>query len=105
MMTMTMAMTMTMTMMMLHPDYPGPPANVLASAAQEDGFLLWRVEMGFLLAGILLGEGLSLLDLTAAPGWPGTWNMLRGQTVRAHVREVREESGLIRNGLIGRCWK
>ena len=34
--------------------------------------------MGFLLAGILLGEGLSLLDLTAAPGWPGTWDMLRG---------------------------
>ena len=37
----------------------------------EDGFLLWRVEMGFLLNGVLLQEGLSLLDLTAAPGWPG----------------------------------
>ena len=37
----------------------------------EDGFLLWRVEMGFLINGIFLQEGLSLLDLTAAPGWPG----------------------------------
>ncbi|CAK9101052.1 unnamed protein product [Durusdinium trenchii] len=37
----------------------------------EDGFLLWRLEMGFLIAGMLLGEGLSLLDLTSAPGWPG----------------------------------
>ena len=37
----------------------------------EDGFLLWRVEMGFMINGILLQEGLSLLDLTAAPGWPG----------------------------------
>lgn len=41
------------------------------NAMQDDGFLLWRMEMGFLLAGMLLGEGLSLLDLTAAPGWPG----------------------------------
>ena len=42
-----------------------------SNALQDDGFLLWRMEMGFLLAGMLLGEGLSLLDLTAAPGWPG----------------------------------
>ncbi|CAJ1340305.1 unnamed protein product [Effrenium voratum] len=41
------------------------------TAGSEDGFLLWRVEMGFLVAGMLLGEGLSLFDLTAAPGWPG----------------------------------
>ncbi|CAE8696741.1 unnamed protein product, partial [Polarella glacialis] len=37
----------------------------------ENGFFLWRLEMGFLVSGLLIGEGLSLPDLTSAPGWPG----------------------------------
>lgn len=41
----------------------------VASGA-EDAFLLWRVEMAFLLAVMLRGEGILVPDLTAAPGWP-----------------------------------
>lgn len=37
----------------------------------EDGFVLWRAEMGYLVAGLLLHEGSTLVDLTAVPGWPG----------------------------------
>merc|ERR1719162_2800784 len=47
----------------------------------EDGFALWRTEMGYLMAGLLLFEGSTLIDLTTATGWPGVDSRFLEQTL------------------------
>jgi len=41
-----------------------------AASEEDDGFLLWRKEHGYLLEEIFMGEGASIVDLFQAPGWP-----------------------------------